>query len=294
MRAAHDFPPTAAPLLFDISPLTRLRQQEPPRPELAARWLPYTVVVVAAASSRTSLALDSQAPKELYFSQPGQQALTAVPTRAQGLVLRFTDEFAALAGHDRELLLFQLFHRAAAGPLLVPDEQAADMAFLLDSMTRQAAGATLLREDLLRSYLKTLLLYCTRFSQQQRGLAEPLVQPGLFGRFQQLLEAHYKRWKSVAEYAEHLHVTANHLSVSIKKETGRPASEHIRRRIVLEAKRLISLSDVPLKEVAYQLGFEDVSHFSKLFKRCTGVTFSCFKEQRQARYSGGPPDLVMA
>jgi AraC family transcriptional activator of pobA len=63
---------------------------------------------------------------------------------------------------------------------------------------------------------------------------------------------------------------------------------------VLEAKRLVSLGDVPLKEVAYHLGFEDVSHFSKLFKRCTGVTFSFFKEQRRAQYRCCPAGLVLA
>jgi|GEM_PF-2663880 len=280
MKTALDFTPAGAALRFDLRPLAGLRQPEPARPELAASWPQYTVVLVA--ETRHSPA--EPQPRELYFGRPGHSVLAAVPARAQGLVLRFTDEFVGLTSHERELLLFQLFHRPAAGPLLVPDEQAVDMAALLTSMARQAAGAALLREDLLRSYLKTLLLYCTGLSQQQPGGAASLVQPGLFGRFQQLLEQHYTRWKSVAEYAAHLRVTANHLSVSIRKETGRPAGEHIRRRIVLEAKRLASLSDVSLKEVAYQLGFEDAAHFSKLFKRGTGVTFSHFKAQAQARY----------
>ncbi|MCB2411112.1 helix-turn-helix domain-containing protein [Hymenobacter lucidus] len=52
--------------------------------------------------------------------------------------------------------------------------------------------------------------------------------------------------------------------------------------------------DVPLKEVAYQLGFEDVSHFSKLFKRCAGVTFSVFKGQGQVQVQYRRPALAVA
>jgi AraC family transcriptional regulator, transcriptional activator of pobA len=283
------------PLCFDISSLAGLRQQEPHWHKPAPRAPHYTLLLLEAVRETRSLVLSAeQAPNELYFSRPGEAVLLAGPAGIQGQVLRFTDEFVGLAGADRELLLFPLFQRATTGPVRVPAAEAVELALLLDSMKRQAAGDPLLRDDLLRSYLKTLLLHCTRFSQQQHGGAGPLVPPGLFGRFQQLLEAHFTRWKSVAEYAAQLSVTANHLSVSIKKETGRPASEHIRRRIVQEAKRLVALGDVPLKEVAYQLGFEDVSHFSKLFKRCAGTTFSDFKGQVRAQYHCPALNLMAA
>ncbi|UOQ68325.1 helix-turn-helix domain-containing protein [Hymenobacter volaticus] len=294
MITALDFQDASAPLLFDLSPLAALRQAPPPA-DLATRWPQYTLVLVEEEGYHVGpLLADNQVPRTLYFGRPGQTALELVPKRAKGQVLRFTDEFVRLTGTDRELLLFQLFHQAAAEPVLVPDEQAMEMAFLVGSLQRQAASAAILRDDLLRSYLKTLLLHCTRLSQQQRGATGSMVQAGLFGRFQQLLELHYAQWKSVAEYADQLHVTANHLSVSIRKETGQPASEHIRRRIMLEAKRLVSLRDASLKEVAYQLGFEDVAHFSKLFKRCTGITFSHFKKQIQAQYNCPLPKLMIA
>jgi AraC family transcriptional activator of pobA len=63
---------------------------------------------------------------------------------------------------------------------------------------------------------------------------------------------------------------------------------------MLEARRLIAQRDASLKEVAYELGFEDASHFSKLFKRCTGTTFSAFKQQAQAQYTLAAPGLMVA
>lgn len=281
--------PTPCAGQFAIAPLAGLRQEVQPRLDARAfvRWPQYAVVVVGASGVGAGRPAAAE-PLSLYFSSPGQLALAAVPTQAEGYVLRFTEEFLGLAGDDLDLLLFSLFHCAGtANNLDVPAEHTAELAFLLTSLQRQARDEAPLCDALLRAYLKTLLIYCLRLSRQQLGSGQ-LAQPSLFQRFRKLLEQHYRTWKSVAEYADRLHVTANHLSTAIRKETGQPASTHIRQRVVLEAQRLVSLRDVPLKEVAYQLGFEDVSHFSKLFKRATGVTFSSFKEQVWAQYNPRP------
>jgi AraC family transcriptional activator of pobA len=281
--------PTPYPGQFAIAPLACLRQEVQPLPDATTfvRWPQYAVVVVGASGMGTGRPA-ATAPLSLYFSSPGQLALAAVPRQAEGYVLRFTEEFVGLVGEEPDLLLFNLFHRmGAADSLAVPTEQATELAFLLTSLQRQAHDQAPLCQALLRAYLRTLLLYCLRLRQQQLGSGQA-PEPNLFQRFRRLLEQHYRTQKSVAEYADHLHVTANHLSTAIRKETGQPASQHIRQRIVLEAQRLASLGDVPLKEVAYQLGFDDVSHFSKVFKRATGVTFSRFKAQAWAQYGTQP------
>jgi AraC family transcriptional activator of pobA len=272
---------SAVPLLV-ISPLAAVRHELQPAPGAGtfARWQQYALVLVEGAGP-------APGPVALYVSGPGQLALAGVPAQAQGQVLRFSPELMGLAGNEPDLLLFHLFHQPGARAALpVPGGQAAELAALLASLQRQQAEAAPLRDALLRAYLHTLLICCLRV-RQQPGLAGALPPPSLFLRFRQVLEQRYTVWKSVADYAQHLRVTANHLSTAVRKETGQPASTHIRRRIMLEAQRLVSLHDVPLKEVAYQLGFEDVSHFSKLFKRSTGVTFSSFKERVWAQY-GGP------
>lgn len=279
--------PAFSPAQFTISSLADLRQEVQPQVQPAGfiRWPQYAVVVEEAGDSTSQLL--AAGTLRLHFSSPGQLALAALPAQATGQVLRFSEEFIGLAADEHDLLLCNLFHRpGASSSLLISAEQATELGFLLASVQRQAADTAPLGAILLRSYLKTLLIYCLHLSQQQQvQVVGPPAAPSLFLRFRKLLEQHYRVWKSVAEYAAHLHITANHLSTAIKKETGLPASTHIRRRIMLEAQRLVSLRDIPLKEVAYHLGFEDVSHFSKLFKRSTGVTFSHFKEHVWAQYN---------
>jgi AraC-like DNA-binding protein len=84
--------------------------------------------------------------------------------------------------------------------------------------------------------------------------------------------------KMVAEYAEELSVSPNHLNEIVKKVSGFPASHHIRQRVLLEAKRLAAYSGASMKEIAYSLGFEDIAHFSKFFKNLSGSNFTSYKK----------------
>ena len=56
-------------------------------------------------------------------------------------------------------------------------------------------------------------------------------------------------------------------------------------RIMLEAKRFATYSETSVKEVAYNLGFEDPAHFSKLFKNQEGLGFTEFRASIRKKYS---------
>jgi AraC-like DNA-binding protein len=160
-------------------------------------------------------------------------------------------------------------------PLPLATGPATEIAFLLTSLGQQvAAGYT---PELTRAYLHALILRCLSL---RPTAAAPAAPGGLLARFWHLLEQRFRTCKSVASYARELCVTPNHLSERIRQETGRPASEHIRQRVMQEARHLLAAPDVQLKQVAYELGFEDTAHFGKLFKRCHGMSFSDFRAQQ--------------
>jgi AraC family transcriptional regulator, transcriptional activator of pobA len=80
-------------------------------------------------------------------------------------------------------------------------------------------------------------------------------------------------------YANELFVSPNYLTDVVKKVTGHSASYHIQQRTVQEAKRLIMYDEVTMKMVASSLGFEDLSHFSKYFKKAAGMNFTDFRKR---------------
>lgn len=100
-------------------------------------------------------------------------------------------------------------------------------------------------------------------------------------KFLSLLEKNYTQKRMVTDYAEELVVTPSYLNEVVKKISGFPASHHIQQRIVLEAKRQAAFSNVTMKEIAYNLGFDDTAHFSKFFKNASGMSFTDFKKSLQ-------------
>jgi len=95
--------------------------------------------------------------------------------------------------------------------------------------------------------------------------------------FKEIVEQHFKKWHQVKEYAEILNVSPNYLNEVIKTAIQISAKEFIQNRITLEAKRLAIFTNKSSKEIGYDLGFDDPSHFSKFFKINTGQSLQDFK-----------------
>jgi AraC family transcriptional activator of pobA len=97
--------------------------------------------------------------------------------------------------------------------------------------------------------------------------------------FMHLLKLHYKDWKQPALYAAELHISVAHLYDTIKHTTGDSVSIYIQQYCMLEAKRLLCFTKLTVKEIGYQLGYEEPVYFGKLFKKVTGLTPLQFRQQ---------------
>lgn len=100
----------------------------------------------------------------------------------------------------------------------------------------------------------------------------------IISKFLNLIDIHFKTERSVSFYAEKLNISANYLNIVCKKNLNTSASSLIQDRILLEAKRLLKVSEMSVKDIVYDLGFYDHASFSKFFKVQTGMTPSQFKE----------------
>jgi AraC family transcriptional regulator, transcriptional activator of pobA len=140
-----------------------------------------------------------------------------------------------------------------------------------------------LRLEILSGLFKIFLIYTKRLATTVRREETSSHRMRLFNSFYAKLDEQFKTMRQVAEYASELSVTPNYLTDVVKKVTGYSASYHIQQRMVLEAKRLALYSDANMKMVAYSLGFDDLSHFSKFFKNAAGVNFSEFRKKSVAR-----------
>jgi len=100
----------------------------------------------------------------------------------------------------------------------------------------------------------------------------------LFDKFVDLLEAEHKQNKEVRYYANILLVHQNHLNKIVRSSSKLSAKEYIHHRIMNEAKYLLSSTSIPIKEIAYELGYSDYNYFSRIFKQIVGQTPLCYRK----------------
>ncbi|NIG55656.1 helix-turn-helix domain-containing protein [Chitinophaga sp. Cy-1792] len=91
-----------------------------------------------------------------------------------------------------------------------------------------------------------------------------------------LVEKHFLEERGIAFYAGLLNITANYLNILCKKYCLVKATDLIKDRVILEAKRLL-ISGLSIKETCYELNFSDVPYFSRFFKLQTGKTPKAFR-----------------
>jgi len=98
-------------------------------------------------------------------------------------------------------------------------------------------------------------------------------------QFLDLLEQHFHTLHSVGDYASLLNLSTTHLTRNCRDITGKSTSDLIQDRLMLEAKRSLVYTKMPISEMAYFLGFNDPAHFSKFFHRRIGMSPSHFREK---------------
>lgn len=132
--------------------------------------------------------------------------------------------------------------------------------------------------ELIQKRSEIMGLLISKSAERAFNASEDFHENPIVSKFLNLIDEYYKTERSVAFYASKLHISANYLNIVCKKNTHIPASALIQNRILLEAKRLLKVSEMSVKDIVYELGFYDHASFSKFFKTQTGMTPSQFKE----------------
>ncbi|MDE7304466.1 MAG: helix-turn-helix transcriptional regulator [Alistipes sp.] len=126
--------------------------------------------------------------------------------------------------------------------------------------------------------IELLLDYCVRFYERQ-FITRCNANNDILARFETLLDEYFASDRPQAEglpsvkfCADRLHLSANYFGDLIKKETGRTAQEHIQSKLIDIAKERIFDTRKSVSEIAYEMGFRYPQHFTRLFKKVTGLT----------------------
>lgn len=133
------------------------------------------------------------------------------------------------------------------------------------------------QDSIIIGLIWVLLNYCQRFYNRQ-FLTRKIVNNDILSKFERLLKEYFsndtqkeKGLPTVQYFADALCMSANYLGDVIKRITGDTAGNHIRRMVIQEAKNRLA-SGLGISQTAYDLGFGYPQHFSRMFKKCTGIS----------------------
>jgi AraC family transcriptional activator of pobA len=116
-----------------------------------------------------------------------------------------------------------------------------------------------------------------------RKTTAPVPHKALVNEFRSLVDRDYFRGRSVSEYAAELSVTSTYLTRCVRAATGRTAGEIIHDRLMLEARRLMVFTDLPIAQIAYRLNFTTPSYFTRFFTGLSGEKPTSFRKRMRAR-----------
>ncbi|WP_074408329.1 MULTISPECIES: helix-turn-helix domain-containing protein [Aquimarina] len=203
------------------------------------------------------------------------------------LVYQFNRDFYCIKDHDKEVscvgVLFYGNTTISIVELNVKEQNKLDQ--LHKVFLDELDTVDTIQAEMLRMLMARFIITTTRLIKQQSNYNNLGDQVDLIRNFNILVDTHFRKEHAVGFYAQQLFKSPKTLSNNFAKFEKSPL-QIIHDRIILEAKRLLIYTDKSAKEIAYEIGFEDASHLSRMFKRHTSLSPSEFKKQLKPESEG--------
>jgi AraC family transcriptional regulator, transcriptional activator of pobA len=135
--------------------------------------------------------------------------------------------------------------------------------------------------EIILAYLNTLLAELNSAYFDKEPIQSLNTNLSKFIEFKLAVETHLSEQPSVHSIAEKLSLSTNSLYRIVKEYSGVSPKDFFTNRLMIEAQRKLHYSTLSVKELAYELGFNDPAYFSRLFKKSTGKSITEFLEAQQ-------------
>lgn len=196
---------------------------------------------------------------------------------AVGYVLEFTYDFFCKNDNDIELIFHNSLFCHFAMNEVTPLGRSGLVGTELKQIEKELEHKPYQFMVSVHSRIELILVEINRAKIKLGG--EIWKPDALFLKFLEATRANFKKNLSVRQIASLLHTTESKLNELSKLHTGRTAQSVMHGLTASEAKRLFMYEKLSVKEVAYELGFNDPFYFSNFFKKQTRQSPKAFKEK---------------
>ncbi len=212
----------------------------------------------------------------LFLLSPGQMHQIRPQEKADGYVIKFLPSlFRHTTDADIYLTGSNVFDNIQAQPVLkVTSSLYAVLDDVFGKLATEFNTDEQDKERIMLSYLQILITHIERLKRtSQHEINNPIgADFHLFQQYKSAVEKHYRQEHGVQQYADRLFTQTRTLNTISKKYAGKNAAAIIADRIVLEAQRDLYHNLKTIKEIGYDLGFDDPAYFTRFFKKQTGFS----------------------
>lgn len=190
-------------------------------------------------------------------------------------MVRFNQPFYCIVNHDNEVgSKGLLFFGATEIPIVtISESMLSDFEKSWDIFCSEMKNSDILQQDMLQALLKRFLILSVRILRQNKNFDRIDASQGdIIREFNYLVERHFAEHHDVAFYASQLNKSPKTLSNLFSLISDRAPLNIIHDRIMIHARRQINYSNLSIKEIAYELGYDNIQTFSRFFKAKEGVS----------------------
>ncbi len=216
----------------------------------------------------------------LFFSGEGHIQSWESIAPMSGYIIYFTSDFYSVVHKKNKLHSdFPFFTQNASMSISITQNESEHLQRTCENIISLSHQDLSNKEDIFRSYLNIVLLESKNLYEEKLGTTA-VVQDSdkrILNSFNQLIEQQYNSdqenvLKSVKEFANHISIHPTHLNYVVKSLTGNTALQLIHNRKLQEAKSLLFQTSKTVSEIAYDLHFDNPTHFVRFVKKKTGKT----------------------
>jgi AraC family transcriptional regulator, transcriptional activator of pobA len=215
----------------------------------------------------------------MAFLSPGQLLRgeeNGIPANLSGWMLFIHPDFLWGTSLANKMKKYEYFNYTTNEALFLSDKEETLINGIVENIKNEyQANIDKFSQDIIISHFETLLNYSERFYHRQ-FITRKVTNHQILDRLEKLIADYFnsddlvtKGLLTVQYISEHLNLSPTYLRSLLKSLTGKSTQHHIHEKLIEKAKEKLSTTDLSVSEIAYELGFEHMQSFSKLFKAKT-------------------------
>jgi len=217
----------------------------------------------------------------LAFS-PYQPYMICTDQPIEGIAIHFHPDFFCIHMHQKEVSCNGVLFNNIYQPTYTKITDAAQITLdlMISHMKTEMQDTALAQYELLVSYLKIFLITASRLKTEQLTQENVLdsKEPYILQNLKDAIEKHFRTKHSAIHYADLLNISAKALAKITKTHFNKTLTTLISERIIIEAKRELYMTNKAVKEIAYELGYDDEHYFSRFFKTNADISPQGYRE----------------